>query len=55
VANDEPALATVAGFARRPLHNPVRDSSLLDPEQALAVVELLDDLRQLIWAHYDFG
>ena len=22
------------------------------PEQALAVVELLDDLRQLIWAHY---
>jgi hypothetical protein len=23
------------------------------PEQALAVVELLDDLRTLIWAHYD--
>jgi hypothetical protein len=23
------------------------------PEQALAVVELLDDLRELIWAHYD--
>ncbi len=23
------------------------------PEQALAVVELLDDLRALIWAHYD--
>ena len=22
------------------------------PEQTLAVVELLDDLRQLIWAHY---
>jgi hypothetical protein len=22
------------------------------PEQALAVVELLDDLRALIWAHY---
>jgi hypothetical protein len=22
------------------------------PEQALAVVELLDDLRRLIWAHY---
>jgi len=22
------------------------------PEQALAIVELLDDLRQLIWAHY---
>jgi hypothetical protein len=22
------------------------------PEQALAVVELLDDLRELIWAHY---
>ena len=23
------------------------------PEQAFAVVELLDDLRTLIWAHYD--
>ena len=23
------------------------------PEQAFAVVELLDDLRELIWAHYD--
>ncbi|MGH7211344.1 MAG: hypothetical protein ACREF1_07785 [Acetobacteraceae bacterium] len=23
------------------------------PEQALAVVELLDDLRERIWAHYD--
>jgi hypothetical protein len=23
-------------------------------EQALAVVELLDDLRELIWAHYQF-
>jgi hypothetical protein len=23
------------------------------PEQALAVVQLLDDLRELIWAHYD--
>jgi len=22
------------------------------PEQALAVVELLDELRELIWAHY---
>jgi hypothetical protein len=22
------------------------------PDEALAVVELLDDLRQLIWAHY---
>jgi hypothetical protein len=22
------------------------------PEQAFAVVELLDDLRELIWAHY---
>jgi hypothetical protein len=22
------------------------------PEQALAVVELLDDLREMIWAHY---
>ena len=23
------------------------------PEQALAVVELLDDLREMIWAHYE--
>jgi len=23
------------------------------PEEALAVVELLDDLRERIWAHYD--
>ncbi len=23
------------------------------PEQALAIVELLDDLRDKIWAHYD--
>jgi hypothetical protein len=23
------------------------------PEQALAVVELLDDLRERIWAHYE--
>ena len=23
------------------------------PEQALAVVELLDELRELIWSHYD--
>ncbi len=25
------------------------------PEQAMAVVELLDDLRDRIWAHYDFA
>ena len=24
------------------------------PEQALAVIELLDDLRDRIWAHYEF-
>jgi hypothetical protein len=23
------------------------------PEQALAVVELLDELREMIWSHYD--
>jgi len=23
------------------------------PEQALAVLELLDDLREVIWSHYD--
>jgi hypothetical protein len=23
------------------------------PEQALAVLEFLDDLREVIWAHYD--
>ncbi len=25
------------------------------PEQALAVIELLDDLRDRIWAHYEFA
>jgi len=25
------------------------------PEQALAVVELLDDLRERIWTHYEIG
>lgn len=25
------------------------------PDQALAVVELLDDLRERIWAHYEFA
>ncbi len=25
------------------------------PDQALAVVELLDDLRERIWAHYDLA
>lgn len=25
------------------------------PEQALAVIELLDDLRERIWAHYEFA
>lgn len=25
------------------------------PEQALAVVELLDDLRERIWQHYDIA
>jgi IstB-like ATP binding protein len=30
----------------------LRRPRLLDPEQALAVVELVDDLRELIWAHY---
>ena len=24
------------------------------PEQAMAVIELLDDLRERIWAHYEF-
>lgn len=25
------------------------------PEQAMAVIELLDDLRDRIWAHYEFA
>lgn len=25
------------------------------PEQALAVIELLDDLRDLIWSHYELA
>jgi len=32
---------------------PFENPGLWTPEQALAVVELLDDLRTLIWAHYD--
>jgi hypothetical protein len=27
---------------------------LWSPDQALAVIELLDDLRERIWAHYEF-
>ena len=33
-------------------HNPVRHPRLLPPEQAQAVIELLDDLRDRICAHY---
>lgn len=53
VPNDEPTRTTAAVFARQPLHNPLRYPAYWTPEQALAVVELLDDLRELIWAHYD--
>ena len=46
----------------KPDHQPSRLGAGLDfliradwtSEQALAVVELLDDLRDRIWAHYDF-
>jgi hypothetical protein len=36
----------------KPIHHPLRIPAYRTPEQALAVVELLDDLRELIWAHY---
>jgi hypothetical protein len=36
----------------RPFTIPFAIPAYWAPEQALAVVELLDDLRELIWAHY---
>ncbi len=36
----------------RPFTIPFGIPAYWTPEQALAVVELLDDLRELIWAHY---
>jgi hypothetical protein len=39
--------------ARRLLAIPFDIPAYWTPEQALAVVELLDDLRERIWAHYD--
>ena len=36
-----------------PLTIPLNIPAYWTPEQAFAVVELLDDLRDLIWAHYD--
>lgn len=35
-----------------PLTIPLQIPAYWTPEQALAVVELLDDLRDRIWAHY---
>ncbi len=35
-----------------PLTIPLNIPAYWTPEQAFAVVELLDDLRDLIWAHY---
>jgi len=39
---------------RRPLTIPFNLPTCWTPEQALAVVELLDDLRERITAHYAF-
>jgi hypothetical protein len=39
---------------RRPLTSPFHLPGYWTPEQALAVVELLDDLRERITAHYAF-
>ena len=36
-----------------PLTMPLNIPAYWTPEQAFAVVELLDDLRDRIWAHYD--
>jgi hypothetical protein len=41
------------GIARVLLRHPVRDPGYWTPEQALAVIDLLDDLRERIWAHYN--
>jgi len=35
-----------------PLTIPLKIPAYWTPEQAFAVVELLDDLRDLIWAHF---
>ena len=35
-----------------PLTIPLNIQAYWTPEQAFAVVELLDDLRDRIWAHY---
>jgi len=35
-----------------PLTIPLNSPAYWTPEQAFAVVELLDDLRDRIWAHY---
>ena len=35
-----------------PLTIPLKIPAYWTPEQAFAVVELLDDLRDRIWAHY---
>lgn len=37
-----------------PLTLPFDIPAYWTPEQALGVVELLDDLRELIWNHYGF-
>ncbi|HLY89649.1 MAG TPA: hypothetical protein VKQ27_11755 [Acetobacteraceae bacterium] len=37
---------------RAAAHHPPQDSGLLDAGAGLAVVELLDDLRDRIWTHY---
>ena len=39
--------------ARRLLAIPFDIPAYWTPEEALAVIELLDDLRERIWAHYD--
>jgi hypothetical protein len=36
-----------------PLTIPLNIPAYWTPEQAFAVVELLDDMRDRIWAHYD--
>lgn len=36
-----------------PLSIPLEIPATWTPEQAMAIIELLDDLRDKIWAHYD--
>lgn len=51
VANDEPVLETPPESTGSRFSITFAAPACWTPEQAFAVFELLDDLRELIWAH----